>query len=187
VDLGRHPQMGAGGHWERGVHLKRHRRWVSVKTVRSKATSPRQHVSGADRFISAVFQATSSRGGSPWRWRAIPISASEPVVQFPSLFYGSGSGGHRVSVVGLGRHPQMGAGGHREWSVHPTRHRGWVSVKIVPSKATPSRQHISGADRFISAVFQAVSFRGGSPCRWAVHKYKKEGLCVINFCLSFSH
>jgi len=42
-----------------------------------------------------------------------------------------------------------------------------VSVKTVPSKATPSRQHVSGADRFISAVFQAASFRGGSPWRWA--------------------
>jgi len=39
---------------------------------------------------------------------------------------------------------------------------GWVSVKDVPSKPTSPRQHVSGADRFISAVFQAASFRGGS-------------------------
>ena len=78
-----------------------------------------------------------------------------------------GCRGHRVSVVDLGRHPQMGAGGHRASGLHRKRHRRWVSVKDVPSKATSPRQHISGADRFISAVFQAASFRGGSPWRYS--------------------
>ena len=56
VDLGRHPQISAGGHRASGLHLKRHRGWVSVKTVPSKVTSPRQHISGADRFISTDFR-----------------------------------------------------------------------------------------------------------------------------------
>ena len=67
--------------------------WVSVKDVPPKATSPRQPVSGADRFISAVFQAASFRGGSPPALAGIQISASEPAEQSPSLFHGSGAGG----------------------------------------------------------------------------------------------
>ena len=160
--MGRHPQMGAGGHREWGVHLKRHCRWVSVKTVPSKATPTRQHVSGADRFISAVFQAASFRGGSPCRWRASRFRLLNPPNNRPACFIGwvpvaSGVGG------GFGA---SSAGGCRCQSVSVAdlkRRRRSVSVKDVPSKATSPRQHVSGADRFISAVFQAASSRGGSP------------------------
>ena len=99
-------------------------------------------------------------------WRGMWLSASESVVQCPSLLRESGAGGVGCWGVDLGRHPQMGAGGHRAPGVHLERCCGWVSVKTVPSKATSTRQHISGADRFISAVFQAASSRGGSPWRW---------------------
>jgi len=105
----------------------------------------------------------SAAAADAQRWRAIPISASEPVEQSPGLFLESGAGGIGCRGVDLGRYPQMGAGGHLEWGVPLKRHRRWVFVKAVPSKTTPSRQHVSGADRFISAVFQAASFRGGSP------------------------
>ena len=110
VDLGRHPQMGAGGHRASEVHLKPHRRWVSVKDVPSKATSPRQHVSGADRFISAVFQAASFHGGSPWRWRASRFRLLNQPNNPPACFTGrvpvaSGVGG------GLGASSENGCRG----------------------------------------------------------------------------
>jgi len=91
-------------------------------------------------------------------WRVIQISASESVVQFPQPVLRVGCRWHRVSGVDLGRHPQMSAGGHRAPGVRLKRHRRWVSVKTVPSKATPPRQHISGADRFISADFRRRRF-----------------------------
>ena len=149
--------MGAGGHREWGVHLKPRRGSVSVKPVPSKATPSRQHISGADRFISAVFQASSFRGGSPCRWRASRFRLLNLPNNPPAGFTGrvpvaSGVGG------GRGASPANGGRGPRASEVHLKRHRGSASVEPVPSKATPSRQHISGADRFISAVFRRRRF-----------------------------
>jgi len=98
----------------------------------------------------------------------IQISASEPAEQSPSLFLESGAGGIgcRGWTWGVIRKWAPGAIGSGAFIRSVTG--GSVSVKTVPSKATLPRQPVSGADRFISAVFQAASFRGGSPWRYAV-------------------